>query len=104
ALSLAAGRTTAKKRPDQLAEVAMAAKQLDGAVDATLTTGSTLGRDRGALYVAECGQAIKETAGLPVEVQFEPPMDLDVIDRVHDHGIDSVGIHVESFDPAVLAR
>jgi radical SAM protein (TIGR04043 family) len=103
-LSLAAGRTIAKKRPEQLAEVAVAAKKLDGAVDATLTTGSTYGRDRGALYVAECGQAVKEAAGLPVEVQFEPPEDLDVIDRVHGRGIDSVGIHVESFDPEVLAR
>jgi radical SAM protein (TIGR04043 family) len=37
-------------------------------------------------------------------VQFEPPADLDVIDRVADLGVDSVGIHVESFDPAVLAR
>lgn len=103
-LSLSAGRTTAKKRPEQLAEVAVAAKELDGAVDATLTTGSTYGRDRGALYVAQCGQAVKEAAGLPVEVQFEPPVDLDVINRVRDHGIDSVGIHVETFDPAVLAR
>jgi radical SAM protein (TIGR04043 family) len=103
-LSLTAGRTIAKKRPEQLAEVAVAAKELDGAVDATLTTGSTYGQDRGALYVAACGRAIKEAAGLPVEVQFEPPADLDVINRVHDHGIDSVGIHVESFDPAVLAR
>ena len=103
-LSLAAGRTIAKKRPAQLAEVAVAAKELDGAVDATLTTGSTSRRDRGALYVAECGQAVKEAAGLPVEVQFEPPADLDVINQVHDMGIDSVGIHVESFDPEVLAR
>jgi radical SAM protein (TIGR04043 family) len=103
-LSLAGGRTIAKKRPEQLAEVAVAAKELDGAVDATLTTGSTYGRDRGALYVSTCGRAIKEAAGLPVEVQFEPPDDLDVINRVHDDGIDSVGIHVESFDPAVLAR
>jgi len=37
-------------------------------------------------------------------VQFEPPDDLDVIDRVHDLGIDTVGIHVETFDPDVLAR
>jgi radical SAM protein (TIGR04043 family) len=103
-LSLKGGRTIAKKRPEQLAEVAVAAKELDGAVDATLTTGSTYGRDRGALYVAACGRAIKEAAGLPVEVQFEPPADLDVINQVHDHGVDSVGIHVESFDPAVLAR
>lgn len=103
-LSLDAHRTIAKKRPDQLAEVAVAARDLDGAVDATLTTGSTAGADKGAMYVASCGAAVKEAAGLPVEVQFEPPDDLDVINRVHGLGIDSVGIHVESFDPVVLAR
>jgi radical SAM protein (TIGR04043 family) len=103
-VTLAAGRTIAKKTPAMLAEVARAARDLDGAVDATLTTGSTATPDRGAMYVARCGAAVKEAAGLPVQVQFEPPSDLDVIDRVADLGIDSVGIHVESFDPAVLAR
>src|SRR6188472_1747294 len=104
AVSLDSGRTIVKKSPEQLAEVAMAAKELDGAVDATLTTGSSNGVDRGARYVARCGQAVKAAAGLPVEVQFEPPRDLDIIDEVADLGIDSVGIHVESFDPAVLAH
>ena len=103
-VSLAAGRTIVKKSPEQLAEVACAAKELDGAVDATLTTGSSNAVDRGARYVARCGQAVKEASGLPVEVQFEPPFDLDVINEVGDLGIDSVGIHVESFDPAVLAH
>jgi radical SAM protein (TIGR04043 family) len=103
-LSLEAGRTTARKTPEQLAEVAVAARDLDGAVDATLTTGSTRAVDRGALYVGRCGQAVKEASGLPVEVQFEPPFDLDVIDQVGEMGIDSVGIHVETFDPTVLAR
>jgi radical SAM protein (TIGR04043 family) len=103
-LSLASGRTIVKKTPEQLAEVAIAAKELDGAVDATLTTGSSNGRDRGALYVARCGKAVKESARLPVEVQFEPPRDLDVINQVAEMGIDSVGIHVETFDPQVLAR
>ncbi len=103
-VTLAQGRTIAKKTPAMLAEVAVAAQRLDGAVDATLTTGSTATPDRGAMYVARCGQAVKEAAGLPVQVQFEPPADLDVVDRVADMGIDSVGIHVESFDPAVLAR
>ena len=46
-LSLAAGRTVAKKRPEDLAEVAVAARDLDGAVDATLTTGSTVGPGQG---------------------------------------------------------
>jgi radical SAM protein (TIGR04043 family) len=103
-VSLASGNTVKVKRPEQLAEVAVAARDLDGAVDITLTTGSTLGKDRGAFYVSKCGHAMKEASGLPVEVQFEPPTDLSVIDRVHDLGIDSLGIHVESFDPQVLAR
>jgi radical SAM protein (TIGR04043 family) len=103
-VTLANGRTIAKKTPAMLAEVALAARDLDGAVDATLTTGSTATPDRGAMYVGRCGQAVKEAAGLPVQVQFEPPADLDVIDRVADMGIDSVGIHVETFDPQVLAR
>lgn len=103
-VSLAAGRTIVRKTPEQLAEVAVAAKNLDGAVDATLTTGSSNAPDRGARYIARCGQAIKNAAGLPVEAQFEPPRDLDVLSEVHDLGVDSVGMHVESFDPAVLAR
>jgi radical SAM protein (TIGR04043 family) len=103
-VSLAAGRTIVKKSPAQLAEVAVAARTLDGAVDATLTTGSSKGVDRGARYVAKCGNAVKESSGLPVEVQFEPPHNLDIINEVHDLGIDSVGIHVETFDPQVLAR
>ncbi len=103
-VSLDSGRTIVKKSPEQLAEDARAAKELDGAVDATLTTGSSKGVDRGARYVARCGHAVREATGLPVEVQFEPPMKLDVIDEVADLGIDTVGIHVESFDPEVLAR
>ncbi len=103
-LSLDAGRTIVRKTPQQLAEVAVAAKELDGAVDATLTTGSSNAPDRGARYVARCGHAVKEAAGLPVEVQFEPPRDLAVLDEVAGLGIDAVGIHVETFDPAVLAR
>lgn len=103
-VSLDSGRTIVKKSPEQLAEVACAAKELDGAVDATLTTGSSNGVDRGARYVARCAQAVKEASGLPVEIQFEPPFELDVINEVGDMGVDSVGIHVESFDPAVLAH
>lgn len=103
-VSLAAGNTIVKKTPEQLAKVARAARDLDGAVDATLTTGSSTAPDRGALYVARCGQAVTAASGLPVAVQFEPPRRLSVIDEVGQFGIDSVGIHVETFDPAVLSR
>ncbi|HEY8338419.1 MAG TPA: MSMEG_0568 family radical SAM protein [Egibacteraceae bacterium] len=103
-VTYAEGRTIAKKTPEMLAEVAVAARDLDGAVDCTLTTGSTAAPDRGALYVGRCARAVKEASGLPVQVQFEPPADLTVIDQVHDMGADAVGIHVETFDPQVLAR
>ena len=103
-VSLDAGRTIAKKTPAMLAEVSVAARDLDGAVDSTLTTGSTATPDRGALYIGKCAEAVKNASGLPVQVQFEPPADLDMIERVHDLGADSLGIHIETFDPQVLAR
>jgi radical SAM protein (TIGR04043 family) len=103
-LTLQAGRTIPVKRPEHLAEVAVAARDLDGAVDATLTTGTTHGHDKGALYIARCAKAIKDASGLPVEVQFEPPDELTVLDAVREMGADSVGMHIESFDPVVLAR
>ncbi|HWD08250.1 MAG TPA: MSMEG_0568 family radical SAM protein [Actinomycetota bacterium] len=103
-LSLAAGRTIPVKKPDQLAEVAVAARDLDGAVDVTLTSGTTRGADKGARYLGRCAKAIREASGLPVQAQFEPPDDLSVLEEIKEQGVSSVGIHVESFDPAVLAR
>jgi radical SAM protein (TIGR04043 family) len=97
-------QTIPVKTPAQLAEVCTAARDLDGAVDATLTTGSINRRDRGALYISRCAAAIKEASGLPVQVQFEPPDDLAVLEQVRDAGVDAVGIHIETFDPEVLAR
>ena len=96
-------RTIPVKTPEQLAEVSTAARDLDGAVDVTLTTGSLNRRDRGALYISKCAAAIKEANGLPVQVQFEPPDDLAVLEHVRDAGVDAVGIHIETFDPEVLA-
>jgi radical SAM protein (TIGR04043 family) len=95
-------QTIPVKTPEQLAEVCTAARDLDGAVDVTLTTGSINRRDRGALYISRCAAAIKEASGLPIQVQFEPPDDLDVLVAVRDAGVDAVGIHIETFDPDVL--
>src|SRR4051812_17718093 len=98
-------QTIPVKTPAQLAEVCTAARDLDGAVDVTLTTGSINRRDRGALYISRCAAAIKErSGGMPVQVQFEPPDDLAVLSEVRRAGVDAVGIHIETFDPDVLAR
>jgi radical SAM protein (TIGR04043 family) len=102
--SLEARRTIPVKKPEQLAEVAVAAKELDHVVDVTLTTGTTRGPDKGALYVARCAHAIKAATGLPVQAQFEPPEDLVVLETVRELGVDTVGIHVESMDQGVLER
>ncbi len=97
-------QTIPVKTPAQLAEVCTAARDFDHAVDVTLTTGSLNRRDRGAIYISRCAHAIKEACGLPIQVQFEPPDDLRVLDEVRRAGVDAVGIHSETFDPAVLAR
>src|ERR1700754_2269065 len=72
-------QTQSVKTPEQLAEVCTAARDLDGAVDVTLTTGSINRRDRGALYISKCAAAIKDASGLPVQGQFEPPDDRAVM-------------------------
>src|SRR5258708_17945253 len=62
--SLRAGRTIAKKTPGQLAEVAVAAHQLDSIRNVVLTTGTPPTEDRGAAGLAEGDLAIKTRPGL----------------------------------------
>ncbi len=71
--SLAAGRTIARKTPDQLAQVARAAVLLDGVKHAVLTTGTPNGTDRGAAVLCESAAAIKAAVALPLQGQCEPP-------------------------------
>lgn len=100
--SLRAGSTVAAKTPAQLAEVAEAAVRLDGVRQMVLTTGTTAGPDRGAKHLVRCVRAVLDAVpGLPVQVQIEPPGDLDTIDELKAAGATSIGIHVESTDDAV---
>ncbi|MCU0307285.1 MAG: MSMEG_0568 family radical SAM protein [Thermoleophilia bacterium] len=102
--SLKEGRTVPVKTPAMLAEVAEAAARLDGAKDVTLTTGTPNRADRGAAYMARCAEAIRESSGLPVQVQIEPPDDFGWFQTLRESGVESLGLHMESFDPVVLAR
>jgi radical SAM protein (TIGR04043 family) len=103
--SLRSGATTQVKRPAELAEVAAAAVRLDGVRQMVMTTGTSNGPDRGAKHLARCVAAVKAAVpGLPIQVQIEPPLQLDWIDRLHAAGADAVGIHIESLDPDVRAR
>ncbi len=103
--SLRAGATIAAKTPAQLAEVAEAAVRLDGIKQMVLTTGTTTGPDRGARNLIRSVQAVLEAVpGLPIQVQIEPPRDLQVIDDLYTAGAAAIGIHVESLDDEVRRR
>ncbi len=102
--SLRNKETIARKTPEQLAEVAMAARQMDGVSHMVLTSGTGDPAGSEILYLAECVRAIKAVVDIPIQVQFAPPGDLDLIDVLSEAGVDSVGIHVESFDLKVLSH
>jgi radical SAM protein (TIGR04043 family) len=93
--SLAAGRTIARKTPQQLAEVAKAAVELDGVRHMVMTTGTPPGNDRGAAVLAESAAAIKAAVALPIQGQCEPPDDDAWFGRMKDAGIDTLGMHLE---------
>jgi radical SAM protein (TIGR04043 family) len=97
--SLRQGSTIAVKTPAMIAEVAVAAAELDGITQMVMTTGTSNGRDRGAVHLARCVRAVHEALpDLPIQVQCEPPADLEVIQDLYDAGARSIGIHVESLD------
>jgi radical SAM protein (TIGR04043 family) len=102
--SLKAGRTIARKTPEQLAEVAIAARQLDGIANVVMTTGTPPTDDRGAAVLSECAVAIKSVTGLPIQAQCEPPSDFGWFYRMREAGIDSLGMHLEAWDERVRRR
>lgn len=103
--SLRAGTTVPVKQPEQLAEVARAAVDLDGVTQMVMTTGTSAGRDRGAAHLARCVRAVRAAVpGLPIQVQCEPPADLAVLTDLREAGADAIGIHVESLDDDARRR
>ncbi|XSG83249.1 MAG: MSMEG_0568 family radical SAM protein [Methyloligella sp. ZOD6] len=102
--SLAAGRTIAKKTPEQLAEVVKAAVELDGIKHMVMTTGTPPGEDRGAAILAESAAAVKAAVDLPIQAQCEPPEDDAWHRRMKEAGIDALGMHLEAVTPEVRKR
>jgi radical SAM protein (TIGR04043 family) len=102
--SLRAGRTIARKTPEQLAEVAAVAQQLDAVRNVVMTTGTPSTQDRGAAVLAESALAIKAHTGLPVQGQCEPPSDFAWFGRLRSAGVDSLGMHLEAWDEEVRRR
>ena len=102
--SLAAGRTIAHKTPQQLAEVAKAAVELDGVRHMVMTTGTPNATDRGAAILCDSARAIKAAVPLPIQGQCEPPDDDIWFEHMRDAGIDTLGMHLEVVTPELRAR
>ena len=103
--SLAAGKTVARKTPQQLAEVARAAVLLDGVKHMVMTTGTPNTTDRGARVLCETAFEVKGAVpGLPIQAQCEPPDDFAWFARLRDAGVDALGMHLEAVEPATRDR
>lgn len=92
------------KRPHQLGEVAEEAFREGAVKHVTLTTGTPPGLDKGAILLAEATKGIKEYTKMPVHVQLEPPEGKRFLETLCDAEVDTIGIHVESFDEKVLSE
>ncbi len=99
--SLAAGRTIARKTPQQLAEVAKAAVELDGVKHMVMTTGTPATTDRGAKILCESVEAVKAVVDIPIQVQCEPPENSVWYQRLKEAGADALGLHLEVVTPSV---
>jgi radical SAM protein (TIGR04043 family) len=102
--SLASGATILEKTPEQLAEVARVAVELDGVKHAVLTTGTPPTSDRGAEKLALATAAIRDAVNLPVQAQCEPPADFGWFRRLHDAGVATLGMHLEAVSEPVRKR
>jgi radical SAM protein (TIGR04043 family)/putative N-acetyltransferase (TIGR04045 family) len=98
------GQAMKMKTPDQLSEVARKAKELDSVQHIVLTTGTLQPPGKEISYLIPCAAAIKKSTGLPIHVQFCPPSEMEGLYELKEAGVDTVGIHIESFDFETLSR
>lgn len=101
-LSLESQATISVKKPCQFREVVEAAVKEDVCNHITLTTGTTETPDRGSKLLTEIVKEVKACREIPIHVQVEPPKSNQYLDMLANAGADTIGVHIESFDPAVL--
>ncbi len=102
--SLENNLTIAEKSPHQLVEVARKAKSEDNVTHMVLTSGTADPPGAEIDYLARCATAIKASVDMPLHVQFLPPADLGLMEQLKTAGVDTVGIHIESFDQGILRK
>jgi biotin synthase-related radical SAM superfamily protein len=88
-----------KKTSGQLAETARAAFAEGVIEDMFITTGTVLTDGRGIEGILEAIQQIRSVGvNVPIEAQFQPPLDYDFLKALKENGVVTVSCNVESFD------
>jgi radical SAM protein (TIGR04043 family) len=95
------GDTILEKTPEQLVEVLRAAEREGVVEDVLLTTGTPETPDVGLEPLIEIIEAIRKVSDVPIGIQFEPPVEKDMIQKVANAGANAVGMHIESADESV---
>lgn len=101
-LSLQAGETIPIKKPQQLREVVGVAIEEKVCRHMTLTIGSLPRDDKGAAFYINVVKEIKQYYDIPIHVQLEPPKYKKYLENLQKNEVDTIGIHIESFDSNVL--
>jgi len=103
-LSYRNDQTIRVKTPAQLSEVVLKAKELDSIQHVVLTSGTLQPPGKEISHLVPCASAIKKTTGLPIHAQFCPPSHMEGLYALKEAGVDTVGIHIESFDFETLSE
>jgi len=101
-LSLESRATVLMKKPAELGYVASLAYKNDNIRHVTLTGGALADQDAAVRHLIECAMCIKQAAALSVHAQIYPPVSLEYLDRIREAGVDTVGIHIETWPYARL--
>lgn len=103
-LTLKDRSTVGFKNAKSLVETIRLAKELDGITNIVFTSGVAPDEEKALNKYAETCREVKEATCIPIQLQIIPPDDLSWLRRLKDSGVDSLGVHIETFDPEVFER
>lgn len=96
--------TVGFKNAKSLVETIKLAKELDGITNIVFTSGVSPDEEKALSKYAEICSEVKQATGIPIQLQIIPPEDLSWLRRLKDSGVDSLGVHIETFDPEVFEK
>jgi radical SAM protein (TIGR04043 family) len=88
------------KAPEDITEAVKVAYEEDRSRHLTLTTGTPKLTDKGAVRYAEVARKIRAEIDIPMHAQIEP-VSKEYLEILYSSGIDTIGIHVETFDEKI---